>query len=127
LHGDRGFGKPLTLAKSLAMGDATVGTMATNDDLLGLAFGFSRGASVLAKRQQFREQLAEAMRERWLGKLVDCQLGRKPDGPFWLLTLNHPTKGVDAVVVRLGDLEPYSREALEFVLDRVARWAFHAP
>lgn len=106
------------------MAGAIVAGMTTNDDALGWGLGFGRGASVVAKQQEFRGQLAAAMRERWLGQLVNCELGRNQDGLYWLLTINHPTLGVHAVVVRLGDLEPYSRDALEFVLDRVTRWVW---
>src|SRR5882757_8651442 len=106
--------------------------MVTNNDLLGLALGLGGGAAVtvgssMARRQEFREQLATEMRERWLGNLVNCELGRNQDGAFWLLTIHHPIIGVHPVVVRLGELEPYSRLALTFVLDRVTRWASQAP
>jgi hypothetical protein len=94
--------------------------MATTNDLLGLGPGLEG----MARRREFRDQLAQEMREHWLGTLVNCELGRNQDGVFWLLTINHPTLGAHPVVVRLGDLEPYSRDALKFVLDRVTRWVF---
>ena len=105
--------------------------MATNDDLLGLALGvLGIGAvlaigSTVATRRQFRDQLGTAMRERGLG-LVNCELGRDHDGAFWHLTVHHQTKGVQVVRVRLGNLDPYSTDAMAFVLDRVTRWALVA-
>jgi hypothetical protein len=96
--------------------------MATINNMLARA-----GLKGMTRRREFREQLAKEMSERELGELVNCELGRKPDGPFWLLTIHHPTLGAQAVVIRLGDREPYSREALEFLLDRVARWASQVP
>lgn len=111
---------------------ATLAGMAANNDQHGLALGLGGGAAVavgssMTRRQGFREQLATEMRERWLGQLVNCELGRNQDGTFWLLTIHHPTKGVHPVVVRLGDCDPYSPEALTFVLDRVSRWALQTP
>jgi len=97
--------------------------MATTNDLLGLGMGLEG----MSRRREFRELLAKEMRERRLGTLVNCELGRNEDGVFWLLTINHPTLGAHPVVVRLGHLDPYSQDALQFVLDRVTRWVFQTP
>lgn len=102
--------------------------MAANHDSLALRFGgVAALGSSLSRWQEFRQQLATEMRDRWLGYLVNCELGRNQAGAFWLLTIHHPTMGVHAVKVRLGDRDPYSREALTFVLDRVTRWALQTP
>jgi hypothetical protein len=75
-----------------------------------------------SKRSDFKEHLGRRMRERGLGELVNCELGRNDKGLFWQLTIQHPLRGIHAVVVRVGQMEPYSNEAIAFVLDRVARW-----
>src|SRR5262245_41824120 len=99
-----------------------------NDGQLALRLhGAVTEVSSTAKRQEFREQLANQMRDLWLGDLVNCELGRNQDGAFWVLTIHHPVKGVHAVKVRVGERDPYSSEALAFVLERVTRWAWQAP
>ena len=100
--------------------------MASNDWLAALLGG---SVAVVPTRmpsspsREFRDRLAEQMVARGLGTLVFAEPGRNDQGLFWALTINHPAKGVSAVVVRLGDLEPYSNAAMDFVVERVVRWA----
>lgn len=78
--------------------------------------------SASTKRREFKELLGRYMHERGLGVLVNGDVGRDERGVFWQLTIHHPAHGVQAVVVRVGDRDPYSPEAMAFVLDRVDRW-----
>ena len=103
--------------------------MATSDSnwLAALALGVGAvmvgsAMSASTKRREFKERLGRSMQERRLGALVNGDVGRDERGVFWRLTIHHPTRGVQAVVVRVGDRDAYSQDAMTFVLERVERW-----
>jgi hypothetical protein len=95
--------------------------------LVGLAVGAAAVAigTSIAKRKEFREQLAVALHEHNL-ELENSELGRDASGVYWRLTIRHARVGIQVLVVRLGDQDPYSMRALDFMLERVAWWARQA-